>query len=338
MKTYRRLTFEEREEISRLLSQKCSFNAIANYLGRDKSTISREVNQGADNKYVYRAVRAQNRARRKSAKRRKGKRKLDKNKKLKKEVMVKLKLKWSPEQIANFLKKKYPQDKDMRISHEAIYTYLYVLPKGQLKKELLCCLRQGKKRRYKRNRKNKGIERKLEDMTSIEERPAEVADRTIPGHWEGDLIVGKNRRSALGVLVERTSRMTILVSLKNREAVTVRKSFAKEIKQVPSQMKLSLTYDQGREMAEHKLFTKQTKVKVYFAHPGSPWERGTNENTNGLIRQFFPKGTDFNTVSRREIKKVQHLLNGRPRKTLKWQPPYEVFKKLLQTRSVALKT
>ena len=331
MKTYHRLTFEEREEISRLLSQKYSFNAIANDLGRNKGTISREVNDGADNKYVYRAIRAQNRAKRKSSKRRKGKRKLDRNKSLKKEVLAKLNLRWSPEQIANFLKEKYPQDKDMRISHEAIYTYLYVLPRGQLKKELLSCLRQGKKRRYKRNRKNQtGIERKLEDMTSIEERPAEVADRTVPGHWEGDLIIGKNRRSALGTLVERTSRTTILVPLDNREAVTVRKSFAREIKQVPRQMKLTLTYDQGREMAEHTLFTKQTKVKVYFAHPASPWERGTNENTNGLIRQFFPRGTDFNRLSRRAIKKVQHLLNGRPRKTLNWQTPYEVFNKLLR--------
>jgi len=330
MKTYYRLTFEEREEISRLLSQKYSFNTIAEFLKRDKGTISREVNQGADNKYAYRAVRAQNRARRKSAKRRKGKRKIDKNGKLKKEIVAKLKLRWSPEQIANFLKEKYPQDKDMRISHEAIYTYLYVLPKGQLKKELLSYLRQGKKRRYKRNRKNQRIERKLEDMTSIEERPAEVADRTVPGHWEGDLIIGKNRRSALGTLVERMSRTTILVPLNNREAVTVRKSFAREIKQVPHQMKLTLTYDQGREMAEHKLFSKQTEVKVYFAHPGSPWERGTNENTNGLVRQFFPKGTDFNRIPRREIKKVQHLLNGRPRKVLNWQTPYEIFNKLLR--------
>lgn len=330
MKTYYRLTFEEREEISRLLSQKYSFNAIGKHLRRDKGTISREVNDGADNKYTYRAVRAQNRARRKSAKRRKGKRKISSNKKLKKEVMAKLRLRWSPEQIANFLKEKYPQDKDMRISHEAIYTYLYVLPKGQLKKELLSYLRQGKKRRYKRNRKNQGIERKLEDMISIEERPAEIADRTVPGHWEGDLIIGKNRRSALGTLVERTSRTTILVPLSNRQAPTVRKSFTKEIRQVPHQMKLTLTYDQGREMAEHKLFSRQTRIKVYFAHPGSPWERGTNENTNGLIRQFFPKGTDFNKVSRKEIKKVQHLLNGRPRKTLNWQTPYEVFNKLLR--------
>jgi IS30 family transposase len=246
-------------------------------------------------------------------------------------------MKWSPQQIVNFLEKEYPQYQDMKISHEAIYTYLYILPKGQLKKELLACLRQGRKRRYKRNRKDRaGIERKLEDMLSIEERPKEVADRTVPGHWEGDLIIGKNRNSALGTLVERTSRAAILVPLKNKEARTVRKSFAKAIKRLPKQLRLSLTYDQGREMAEHKLFTCQTEAKVYFAHPASPWERGTNENTNGLIRQFFPKRTDFNKVSRREIKKVQHLLNGRPRKTLNWQTPYEVFNNLIQ--SIALKT
>ena len=334
MEKYHRLTFEEREEISRLLSQRCSFNTIAGCLNRDKSTVSREINRRSENKYVYRAIRAQNRARRNSSKRKSGKRKLDRNPRLREEVMAKLRLRWSPEQIATFLKKKYPQDKGMTISHEAIYTYLYVLPKGQLRKELLSCLRQGRKRRRKKNRKDRAVERKLEDMISIEERPSEVAERTVPGHWEGDLIIGKNRQSALGTLVERTTRTTILVPLPNREATTVRKAFAKEVKQLPRQMKLSLTYDQGREMAEHRLFTKQTKIKVYFAHPASPWERGTNENTNGLIRQFFPKGTDFNKVSRREIKKVQHLLNGRPRKTLNWQTPYEVFKEQI----VALKT
>lgn len=330
MKTYYRLTFTEREEISRLLAQKYSYTDIANHIERDKGTISKEINTKGSNKYNYRAVTAQNRARRKSSKRRKGKRKLDANTKLKKVVIKKLKLKWSPEQIANFLKDEYPGNKAMNISHEAIYTYIYVLPRGQLKKELLSHLRQGKKRRYKRNGKHHTrIERKLEDMTSIEERPKEVAGRTVGGHWEGDLIIGKNRRSALGTLVERTSRTTILVPLKNRQAITVRRAFAKEVKKLPIQMRLSMTYDQGREMAEHKLFTKQTSVKVYFAHPASPWERGTNENTNGLIRQFFPRGTDFTKVPRRRIKKVQHLLNGRPRKTLHWKTPQEVFTNLL---------
>ncbi len=192
---------------------------------------------------------------------------------------------------AEELEKDYPLDMTMRISPEAIYTYIYVLPRGSLKKELVSCLRQNRKRRYKQRRGAK-IERKIEDMLSIEERPKEVEDRTVPGHWEGDLIIGKNNRSALGTLVERTTRTVILVPVKSRDAEVVAKAFAKEVKKLPKQMRLSLTYDQGREMARHKLFTDITGVKVYFAHPQSPWERGTNENTNGLIRQFFPKGTD----------------------------------------------
>jgi IS30 family transposase len=168
-------------------------------------------------------------------------------------------------------------------------------------------------------------------MLSIEERPKEVANRSIPGHWEGDILIGgRKKQSALGTLVERTTRTVILVPLKNKKAEEVRKAFAKEVKKLPSQMRLTLTYDQGREMAQHKLFTKETKMKVYFAHPNSPWERGTNENTNGLIRQFFPKGTDFTKVPRKEIKHVQHLLNGRPRKTLDWATPYEAIETLLR--------
>jgi len=162
-------------------------------------------------------------------------------------------------------------------------------------------------------------------MISIEERPEEVESRTIPGHWEGNLLIGRNRQSALGSLVERTTQATPLVRLKRRDALSVRRAFARKAKRLPAEMKLSMTYDQGREMAQHRLFTKETQMQVYFAHPASPWERGTNENTNGLIRDFFPKGTDFNKVPLREIKRVQHLLNGRPRKVLSWHTPYEVF-------------
>ena len=216
----------------------------------------------------------------------------------------------------------------MQISHEAIYKYLYVLPRGQLKKELLHCLRQEHKYRRKRGKKSKESTRKLDDMLSIEERPDEVADRTVPGHWEGDILIGKNRQSAMGSLVERSTRTTILVPLQSKKAAEVRKAFAKEALQLPEQMRLTLTYDQGREMAEHKKFTKDTKIKVYFAHPASPWERGTNENTNGLIRQFFPKGTDFSKIPLKEIKHAQDLLNGRPRKVLDWETPYEAFEKL----------
>lgn len=311
-----------------MLSQKCSFHNIAKMLNRNVSTVSREVGAGSCNKYTYRATKAQNRARRNSSKRRKGKHKLKDSPKLWMYVRRKLRKKWSPRQIAEELKKDYPLDMAMRISPEAIYTYIFVLPRGSLKKELISCLRRNHKRRYKRPRGVK-IERKIEDMLSIKERPKEVEYRIVPGHWEGDLIIGKNNRSALGTLVERTTRTTILIPVKSKEAEVVAKAFAKEVRKLPKQMKLSMTYDQGREMAKHKLFTGITGVKVYFAHPRSPWERGTNENTNGLIRQFFPKGTDFNKVSRYEVKKVQDLLNGRPRQTLDFRKPYEVFNQLI---------
>jgi len=318
-----------------MLSQKCSFNGIAKALNRHVSTISREVSKGGCSKYTYRASKAQRRAQRNASKRKTGKRRLNNEQRLWKYIRHKLaKKKWSPRQIAEELKKDYPLDMTMRISPEAIYTYIYVLPKGALKKELTTCLRRNHKRRHKQSRGIK-MERNIEDMLSIEERPQEVADRIIPGHWEGDLIIGKNNRSALGTLVERTTRTTILIPVKNKEAEVVAKAFAKEVRKLPQQMRLSMTYDQGREMAKHKLFTNITGTKVYFAHPRSPWERGTNENTNGLIRQFFPKGTDFHKVSRYEVKKVQDLLNGRPRQALGFQKPYEVFNQLINN-TVAL--
>jgi IS30 family transposase len=328
MKNYKRLNEFEREEISRMLAQKCSFHEIAKAIGRNVSTVSREIRGGSCNKYTYRAAKAQKRAQRNAGKRKAGKFKIDDNLQLKQYIFKKLRLKWSPQQIAEELEKNYPDNMSMRISPEAIYTYIYILPRGSLKKELTACLRQNRKRRHKQSRGIK-IERKIANMLSIEERPKEVEDRIVPGHWEGDLIIGKNNRSALGTLVERTTRTTILVPIKSRDAFHVAKAFAKEVKKLPKQMKLTMTYDQGREMAQHKLFTDITGVKVYFAHPRSPWERGTNENTNGLIRQFFPKGTDFHKVSRYEIKKVQHLLNGRPRQSLNFDKPYEVFKQLM---------
>jgi len=325
------LTLVEREELSRLLSQGQTLTAIASLLDKNKGTISREVKRKGMDRSSYRAFKANQDAKRQKS-RQGRKRKLDENPELKQFVFDKLKLRWSPDQIAKELKAVYPENENMHISHEAIYTYIYILPKGLLKKELLAYLRQQKKyrRRKGKNRSRNGEKRgQIPEMISIEERPKEVEDRIIPGHWEGDLIMGKWKRSALGTIVERTTRTVILVPLVNKDAESVRKSFAREMKKLPVQMKLSLTYDQGKEMAEHKLFTKDTEIKVYFAHPGSPWERGTNENTNGLIRQFFPKGTEFDKVSRREIKHVQDLLNGRPRRALDYHKPYEVFKELI---------
>ena len=334
MINYKRLNDLEREEISRMLSQRYSLSNIAKALGRHTSTISREISLGSCNKYTYRASKAQDRAKRNASKRKSGKYRLNDSPRLWSYIRKKLKKKWSPRQIVEELEIDYPLDMTMRIAPETIYTYIYVLPRGTLKKELTACLRRNHKRRHKQSREVK-IERKLEDMLSIEERPKEVEDRIIPGHWEGDLIVGKYNKSALGTLVERTTRTTILIPIKDRRAETVAKAFAKEVKKLPKQMKLSITYDQGREMAKHRLFTNITGVQVYFAHPRSPWERGTNENTNGLIRQFFPKGTDFNKVSRYEVKKVQDLLNGRPRQALGFQKPYQVFNQLINN-AVAL--
>jgi len=321
------LSINEREEISLGLAQGLSKNYIALSLGRSSSTICREVNRNTANRQAYRAVKSQHRANKLRHLARK-RRKMDMNIPLKHYVLEHLDQLWSPEQIAKRLKILYPMDMAMQISPESIYSYLYVLPRGALRKELVKCLRQ-----HHINRRIHGKSRQkscpIQDYISIEERPAEVADRTIPGHWEGDLLMGHNNGSALGTLVERTTRMTFLVQLKDKDATAVRESFAKEFKHLPKGLKRSLTYDQGQEMAEHKLFTKSTKIQVYFAHPHSPWERGTNENTNALIRQFFPKGTDFSKVTLGSIKKAQDMLNDRPRKTLGFLTPHEVFSKLL---------
>jgi len=265
MKKYKRLKNEEREKISQLLSQGKTYRLISKALNRNVSTISREVNKYLKIDVEYKAFNAQEKAE-VLAKRRNCKRKIDKNEELWNFIKEKLLLRWSPKQISETLKLQYPGDKSMQISHESIYTYLYILPKGELKKELISYLRQ--KKRLRKNRKGVTDQRGvIPNMISIEERPEEVAERTIPGHWEGDLLMGKDHKSALGSLVERTTRTVILVPLKAKDATTVRKSFAKEMKNLPQQMKLSLTYDRGKEMTEHQFFTKQTQIKVYFCHP-----------------------------------------------------------------------
>ncbi|MGH7556676.1 MAG: IS30 family transposase [Gemmatimonadota bacterium] len=327
MATYSRLSMTEREEISRQLAAGRTLSAISRKLGRAASTVARELSRNGASRTTYRATRAHAQARARASQPRRARR-LEADARLRAYVLAGLRRRWSPEQIARRLGREYPHDRTMRVSHETIYTYLYVLPRGQLRRELLRCLRQPRKQRRPRSR---GPERrgKIPDMISIEERPAEVADRTIPGHWEGDLLLGQRSVSALGTLVERSTRTVVLVPLRGRDATTVRRAFAREIRTLPTALKRSLTYDQGKEMSEHRLFTAQTKLQVYFAHPHSPWERGTCENTNGLLRQFFPKGTDFAQLSRREIKTVEALLNGRPRKTLDFQTPAEAFQVVL---------
>ena len=326
---YRRLSSTEREEVSRGLAQGTRLSAIARRLGRAPSTIAREVRYNSG-KSGYRAFSAGNRANLRASSRNQGKSRLTRDDRLRGYVMEKLRKRWSPREIVKRLAAEYPDDMSLRISHEAIYRYIYVLPRGSLKTTLVKALRQA--RAYRRKRKSKNHQKtrgKIVEMLSIEERPHEVADRAIPGHWEGDLIMGKHQRTALGTLVERTTRYTLLVPLKAKDATSVRKAYAKALRSLPGEITKTLTYDQGKEMSEHKQFTIDTGMTVYFAHPGAPWERGTNENTNGLLRQYFPKGTEFDKVSTREIKRVQRELNDRPRAVLHWQKPTEVIHHLV---------
>ena len=327
---YWRLGLEEREEISRGLSIGLSIREIGRRLGRYPSTISREINRFSGSTAHYRAFSGHKRAFMKASDRRYGKRKLVQNPRLLEVVKQKLQERWSPEQIAYYLKAHYKSSK-MHISAEAIYSYIYVFLRRELRREFTQQLRRAHKKRRVRGRSAKGQTSNLDDMTLIDERPAEVEGRLIPGHWEGDLIIGGARtQTALGTLIERTTRYALLIPLKNKSSEEVRKAFTREIKKLPQELRKSLTYDQGREMAQHKRFTIDTKMKVYFAHPRSPWERGTNENTNGLIRQYFPRGTDFSKVSRGEIKRAQRSLNGRPRKTLGFMTPHERMRELLR--------
>ena len=324
---YRRLTLMECEALSRLLAAGQSLRAIGQVLRRAPSTLSRELTRQRTSPVTYRAVPAHHRAQRWARQPRKP-RKLAVHPRLRAAVFRLLAHRWSPEQIAHGLPQRYPADPTMRISHEAIYTYLYVLPPDAFKRALARYLRR--RHRFRRPHKVRRSSRPVQDIISIDERPAEVADRTVPGHWEGDLLVGHANASALGTLVERTTRFTLLVPLTAKDAPAVRRAFARAVRTLPTPRRRSLTYDQGQEMREHRLFTQQTQMRVYFAHPQCPWERGTNENTNGLLRQFFPAGTRFDRLSRRDIKRVQTMLNDRPRKILNWRSPAHAFHQLLR--------
>jgi transposase, IS30 family len=329
MNNYRRISFYEREEVSRNIVGLSSYREIGRILKRHPSTICREIRRNGSGRDSYRALFAQNSAQSRACACRR-KRKLDTNAVLQELVIEYLKLRWSPEQIAKRLKILYPNDTNMHISHESIYAYVYVHPKKHLKRRLLVYLRRKHKNRRLRN-KTREKSSPIQDYISIDDRPIEVADRKIAGHWEGDLIMGAGNASAIGTLVERKTRMTLLVKLPKKDAATVADAFADKFNNLPDVIKKSLTYDQGQEMADHASFTEQTKIKVYFAHPHSPWERGTSENTNALVRDFFPSGTDFSKVSSAKLNKVQDMLNDRPRKVLNFYTPKEVF-----TKTVAL--
>jgi len=328
---YKQLSHYEREQIAILKTKGLSSVEIGVKLSRNPSTIRRELKRLGP-RTPYSPLRAQKDAKKKRQLPRTPK-KLS-NEKLWLLVQEKLRLRWSPEQIEHYLKKEY-SDILMQVSHETIYTYLYTLPRGELRKELISYLRQGQRGRQKRKRDTdrRGT---IPNIISIDERPPEVATRTVPGHWESDLIIGKDHQSAIGTLMERTTRTTIIVPLKAKDALSVRKAFARTVKRLPKEVFKSITHDRGTEMSHHELFTKDTKVQIYFADPQSPWQRGTNENTNGLIRQFFPKGTDFNQVTSKELKYVQTLLNQRPRETLNWETPEHEFAKLFGISAVGV--
>lgn len=333
MNKYQRLSDGEREEISRGIWARESFAEIARRIKRPTSTVSREVWSKTKRKGCYRLENAREKCLEQRCRYRSTK--LATYERLREYVYSRLRLEWSPEEIAQRIKLDYRDDETMRISHETIYKYLYCLPRGELKAELMRGLRRERKHRLSRQAIHYRRQR-IQDIISISDRPKEVRHRRVPGHWEGDLLIGRGQTSALGSLVERTTRLTLLVPITHKDAFTVRTAFAKAFKRIPKQFKKSLTYDRGCEMSEHKLFTQDTEIQVYFADPSSPWQRGTNENTNGLIRQYFPKGTDFQAVPLSAIEEAERRLNSRPRKTLKFQTPQEKFYQLIMKRKIAL--
>jgi IS30 family transposase len=373
----RYLSFEEREEIAVLLARGCGVREIARQLCRAPSTISRELQRNAATRTgrpEYRASTAQTHADRRA--RRPKPAKLAVNPELRRYVQDRLAgevqrpdgsaagpevgwrgrrrgprrdrrwgKSWSPEQIAARLRVDFPDDESMRISHEAIYQSLYVQGRGALRRELTACLRTGRALRVPRARTRRGNRSFVTDELLISERPAEVADRAVPGHWEGDLILGTGR-SAIGTLVERSSRFTMLLHLPPQEvddspgaegsaartgagAAAVRDAIAETITTLPEQLRRSLTWDQGIEMAQHAQLRLDTGLQIYFCDPRSPWQRGTNENTNGLLRQYFPKGTDLSRHNADDLTAVAQALNSRPRKTLAWRTPAEVLTEYL---------
>jgi IS30 family transposase len=316
-----RLSLDERVQIRLGLERDESVRAIARRLDRHPSTVSREVNanRGAANYDPLKAHRrAHHRARRPKAT------KLAAHPVLCARVVADLNDLLSPQQIATRLRTEFPGDQTMQISHETIYKSIYVQGRGELRRELARCLRTGRAKRVARGRiENRG---RLKDMVMISERPAEVEDRAVPGHWEGDLLLGKDGKSAIGTLVERATRYVMLFQLpKGRTAEEVRVAMTEVIQTLPSSLRRTLTWDQGREMAEHRRFSIDTGVEVYFCDPHSPWQRGSNENTNGLLRQYFPKGISLRRFTADDIHAAADSLNRRPRETLGWKTPAEAL-------------
>jgi IS30 family transposase len=318
-----RLSLAEREELSRGLVAGDSLRTIATRLRRSPSTISREV-AWSGLRGRYRAWRSDSEAANRG--RRPKPAKLAINSRLCREVERGLLVRWSPQQIAARLICDYPDDLDMRVSHETIYRTLFVQARGALRKELTTCLRTGRTQRRPHMRIERSGAGRLQNMILISDRPPEIEDRAVPGHWEGDLIIGKGGRSAIGTLVERSSRYVVLLHLPHgRTAEDVRAALTRQIAKLPAELRRTLTWDQGKEMAEHVRFSTDTNMVVYFCDPHSPWQRGSNENTNGLLRQYFPSKADLSLHSAAHLNAVARELNNRPRQTLNWMKPSEVF-------------
>jgi IS30 family transposase len=319
------LRFEEREEISRGIAVGQSLRQIARSLGRAPSTVSREIGRNGGSK-AYRANRAERMAWERALRPKPCR--LALSRKLRWRVAQKLVLQWSPEQISGWLKREFPADQDMQISHEAIYRSLFVQTRGVLKKELTAHLRTKRQMRLPKNHNAKSGRGHILDMVSIRERPAEADDRAVPGHWEGDLLTGAND-THIATLVERHSRFTMLVKLAGKDTTSVVAALAKHVRKLPEELRRSLTWDQGKEMHAHKRFTIATNVQVYFCDPRSPWQRGSNENTNGLLRQYLPRATDLSRVSQAHLNAIALRLNQRPRKTLGFETPADRLQQVL---------
>jgi IS30 family transposase len=324
------LSVEERIEIADLHRQGLTVRRIAQRLNRVPSTISRELRRNAHpGSGDYRPWAAQRRAARRRSRPKRGK--IAQNPRLREAIADGLRRRWSPEQISRRLRLQFPEQPEMRVTHETIYQALYVQGRGELRRELARCLRTGRAVRRPQRRPDQRRQRFQAPMLMISERPAEAEDRAVPGHWEGDLILGARHQSAIATLVERSTRYVMLAHLPNGYAAEqVKDALVATITTLPAHLRRSLTWDQGTEMGSHHLITMATDMPIYFCDPGSPWQRGSNENTNGLLRQYFPKGTDFTRHGPDELAAVAAQLNGRPRKTLGWETPAERLAALLQ--------
>jgi len=320
------LRLEEREEISRGIAAGRSIRQIAAGLGRSASTVSRELRRN-DGASAYRASEADwcawERAQRPKPCR------LATHPELRWRVAQKLALQWSPQQISGWLKREFASDQEMQISHETIYRSLFVQTRGVLKKELMAHLRTARQMRQAKGGTAKNGLGSIVEAVSIRERPAEAEDRAVPGHWEGDLVSGSNN-THIATLVERHTRFAMLIKIPSKDTATVVGALAKHVRTLPTELRRSLTWDRGKEMADHKAFTVATDVKVYFCDPRSPWQRGSNENTNGLLRQYFPRGKDLSVYSQAYLNKIALRLNQRPRKTLGYECPADRLRAVLQ--------